>query len=307
MPRKTLFSPSVSSVLPSPSINSCTAKTSAIFPADFPSTASTSPGPVPVSKDLLSPTSQPPLLAEVQPLFEQLYEWMVSLWMALLLNIIRLGPIPKHVAFIMDGNRRFARNRGMEVSKGHAEGADTLEETLDWCLKLGVKTVSVYAFSTENFSRDKEKEVDPIMKLSSEKFRKFASHSELIKKHDIAVRVHGRLSLLPPSVLQAAGLATKMTHSNQNATLNICMPYTSREEILYAVKRLVRGCEDGVLEVDDISEEVLEQCFWTGALGCEDGVGGGPLDMLVRTSGEVRLSDFMLWQVCIKFMPNSFP
>ncbi|KAI9352084.1 putative undecaprenyl diphosphate synthase-domain-containing protein [Obelidium mucronatum] len=238
------------------------------------------------------------LSTSLRDLFRNFYNWIASMVMALLLRAIRLGPVPKHVAFIMDGNRRFARKRGMQVSKGHAEGADTLEETLDWCLKLGVKTVSVYAFSTENFNRDKETEVDPLMKICAEKFNKFASHSDLVKKHDIAVRVHGRLNLLPDSVLDAAHLATKMTINNANATLNICMPYTSREEIAYAIKTLVRGVEDGMLEIDDIGEEVLEQCFWTGGLGRDEGkgIGGGPLDMLVRTSGEVRLSDYMLWQ-----------
>ncbi|KAJ3026485.1 UNVERIFIED_CONTAM: hypothetical protein HDU68_005563 [Siphonaria sp. JEL0065] len=250
---------------------------------------------LPTTHDLAGPITDALL-----SLLRMLWGWIASMSMAILLKLIRLGPIPKHVAFIMDGNRRFAKKRGLEVSKGHAEGADTLEETLDWCLKLGVKTVTVYAFSTENFSRNKEKEVDPIMKISTEKFQKFATHSELVKKHDIAVRVHGRLNLLPEPVLKAAHLATKMTCKNSNATLNICMPYTSREEIAFAVKTLVRGVEDGVLEVDDIGEEVLEQCFWTGGLGRgvgeQEGVGGGDLDILVRTSGEVRLSDYMLWQ-----------
>ncbi|KAJ3124796.1 hypothetical protein HK100_011098 [Physocladia obscura] len=210
----------------------------------------------------------------------------------------------------MDGNRRFAKNRGLEVRHGHAEGADALEQTLDWCLKLGVKTVTVYAFSTENFSRDKVSEVDPIMSLSTEKFQKFASNSDIVKKHGIAVRVYGRLDLLPPPVKHAASLAAKMTATNSNAILNICMPYTSREEILYAVRTIVRGVEDGILDSDDISQEVLEKCFWTG--GNSDSISGsGDVDILLRTSGEVRLSDFMLWQASnacqIKFLNVYWP
>ncbi|KAJ3283682.1 hypothetical protein HDU79_008859 [Rhizoclosmatium sp. JEL0117] len=245
---------------------------------------------------------QQPIMPSSPPFLQSIYTWFLSLAMSFLLNILRLGPVPKHVAFVMDGNRRFAKRKGVEVSRGHAEGADKLEETLDWCLKLGVKTVSVYAFSTENFARNKEKEVDPIMKLCTEKFEKFAANSDLVRKHGIAVRVHGRLNLLSQPVLKAASLATKMTVANTNATLNVLMPYTSREEIAYAIKTLVRGVEDGRLEVDDITEEVLEQCFWTGGLNArgkeeeEEGVMGGPLDICVRTSGEVRFSDFMLWQ-----------
>ncbi|KAJ3398760.1 hypothetical protein HDU80_008605 [Chytriomyces hyalinus] len=222
-------------------------------------------------------------------LVSAVWAWIVDALTRLMVGVIRIGPIPCHVAFVMDGNRRYARRFGLDVSKGHAEGADTLEQTLDWCLKLGVKTVTVFAFSTENFSRNKEREVDPIMQLCTDKFKKFASHSELIEKHNIAVRVYGKLHLLPRSVQNAAALATKMTQNNANATLNVCMPYTSREEITDAIQRLVAAVEDGVLNEDDISEEVLEAVFWTGGVS-------GPLDILVRTSGEVRLSDFMMWQ-----------
>ncbi|KAI8621175.1 putative undecaprenyl diphosphate synthase-domain-containing protein [Chytriomyces sp. MP71] len=217
-----------------------------------------------------------------------LWAWILSALMAVVLRLLRLGPIPQHVAFVMDGNRRFAKRFGMEVSRGHAEGADTLEQTLDWCLRLGVKTVTVYAFSTENFSRDKEREVDPIMELCMRKFQKFASNSDLVQKHQIAVRIHGALHLLPPAVQSAAAQVTRMTSHHRGATLNVCMPYTAREEMTDAVACAVRGVQEGRICVDDISEELLEALLWTGGEG---------VDIWVRTSGEVRFSDFLLWQV----------
>ncbi|KAJ3346581.1 hypothetical protein HDU83_002864 [Entophlyctis luteolus] len=234
--------------------------------------------------------------------FAMLRAWAIRMLMALVLRIMRLGPVPRHVAFIMDGNRRFARKRGLDVSRGHAEGADTLEQTLDWCLRLGFKTVTVYAFSTENFGRDKTKEVDPIMRLCAEKFDKFCAHSHAVQKHNVSVQVHGRRDLLPATVQRAAALAQRNTARADvaSATLNICMPYTSREEIAAAMRAVVRAVEDGALQPSDIDARLIEQCFWTGGRDLENSngvLGGGDVDILVRTSGEVRLSDFMLWQV----------
>jgi hypothetical protein len=141
--------------------------------------------------------------------------------------------------------------------------------------------------------------------------------SEIIQKHGIAIRVFGNVSLLPPDVQLAASKAIYMTRQNTKAILNICIPYTSREEMTMAIKDVVVGVERNDLKQSDITEEVLEECLYTGlasGMMTQGGGGGGDtleeedesyeymglpaLDMLVRTSGEVRLSDFMLWQVC---------
>ncbi|KAJ3407394.1 hypothetical protein HDV05_005472 [Chytridiales sp. JEL 0842] len=187
----------------------------------------------------------------------------------------------------MDGNRRFARTRGMHVSKGHTQGFHKLEETLDWCLSLGVKMVTTFAFSTENFKRDPD-EVRLLMDLAKEKFEEFATKSDLIAKYGIAIRIFGDVSLLPIDVQLAASRAVFMTRKNTNAILNICIPYTSREEIALAMRSVVEAVELGDLLPTDVCEELIELSLFTG--GCP------PVDMIVRTSGEVRLSDFLLWQ-----------
>ncbi|WAR06858.1 DHDDS-like protein [Mya arenaria] len=155
-------------------------------------------------------------------------------------SILKCGPIPNHVAFIMDGNRRFAKKNSMESAEGHLKGFDKLAETLEWCLHLGIKEVTVYAFSIENFKRSRD-EVDCLMELA-----------------------------------------------RQKAKLNVCFSYTSREEICTAMRELAEGVEQGLIRETDVSEELLERCLYTNQ--------SVEPDLLIRTSGEVRLSDFLLWQ-----------
>ncbi|TPX36339.1 hypothetical protein SmJEL517_g01512 [Synchytrium microbalum] len=205
----------------------------------------------------------------------------------LALKLLKLGPIPRHVAFVMDGNRRYAKDKKKTTGEGHREGFGRLQETLDWCLQLGVSTVTVYAFSVENFRRSQE-EVNTLMSLAIEKFEEFATKSDLIAKHGIRVRVIGETHMLPEKLQEAAARATQITRQNSNATLNICFPYTSRHEITSAVRRLVEAVEDGRIAPTDITAEMIERCLGTG----DD----EELDLLVRTSGEIRLSDFLLWQ-----------
>ncbi|KAI9017641.1 Decaprenyl diphosphate synthase-like protein, partial [Gaertneriomyces semiglobifer] len=203
-------------------------------------------------------------------------------------NILKLGPIPRHVGFIMDGNRRYAKKVGMHTMVGHMLGSKKLEETLEWCLKLGVQVVTVYAFSIENFKRP-ELEVSTLMDLARKKFEEFSKHSTFVAENSIRIRVLGDLSLLPPHVLDAARRAEYTTRNNSKATLNICFPYTSRHELASSMVLAVRGVREGYIEADDVGELLLDELMMTG----DD----PPLDVLVRTSGERRLSDFLLWQV----------
>ncbi|KAI9329779.1 hypothetical protein DFJ73DRAFT_631200 [Zopfochytrium polystomum] len=204
---------------------------------------------------------------------------------SLLTALPLLGPIPSHVAFIMDGNRRFARAKNELALKGHESGFTALEATLDWCLTLGVKTVSVYAFSIENFNRNKA-EVDGLMDLARRKFEEFATKSAIIEKHGIAVRVIGKTELLPPEVQLAASRAVLMTRHNNRAVLNICMPYTSRAEITEALSASLNL--PATLSTSLITPDLLAALLQTQP--------SPPPDLLVRTSGETRLSDFLLWQ-----------
>ncbi|XP_010146926.1 PREDICTED: dehydrodolichyl diphosphate synthase isoform X3 [Eurypyga helias] len=177
-------------------------------------------------------------------------------------NIIKAGPMPKHVAFIMDGNRRYAQKCHVERQEGHSQGFDKLAQTLRWCLNLGIREVTVYAFSIENFKRSKE-EVDGLMDLARQKF------SRLLE---------------------------------EQCFLNVCFAYTSRHEISNAVREMAWGVEQGLLEPSDVSESLLDKCLYTN--------NSPDPDLLIRTSGEVRLSDFLLWQTshsCLVFQSVLWP
>ncbi|XP_052807996.1 dehydrodolichyl diphosphate synthase complex subunit DHDDS-like [Mya arenaria] len=202
-------------------------------------------------------------------------------------SILKCGPIPNHVAFIMDGNRRFAKKNSMESAEGHLKGFDKLAETLEWCLHLGIKEVTVYAFSIENFKRSRD-EVDCLMELARQKFARLLEEKELIQKHEVCVRVLGNLALLPEDVQRTVAEVVNLSKNNTRAKLNVCFSYTSREEICTAMRELAEGVEQGLIRETDVSEELLERCLYTNQ--------SVEPDLLIRTSGEVRLSDFLLWQ-----------
>ncbi|KAJ1529056.1 hypothetical protein HK096_009517 [Nowakowskiella sp. JEL0078] len=204
-----------------------------------------------------------------------------------LMSVMRLGAIPKHVAFIMDGNRRFAKKLKVQTNIGHLQGFKTLEKTLEWCLDLGVNVVSVYAFSIENFKRSEE-EVNLLMELFSEKLREFAQNPKFVEKHGIRMKVLGAIEMLPENVQRAIRDAENLTRHNDCAILNVLCPYTSQYEITNAVNLIKEDVKSGLMDVDEIDIESIESRFFDG--DCPN------LELIVRTSGEVRLSDFMLWQ-----------
>ena len=217
--------------------------------------------------------------------------------------VVATGPVPKHVAFIMDGNRRFARQRGWIVADGHRLGYDKLEEALRWCCELGVVAVTVFAFSIENFKREPE-EVDALMALCEEKLRRMCDEEHMVQRRGVRVRVVGDLGRLTPSLRAEMQNVMRLTQDNTQALLNVCFSYTSRDEIVGAVRRLAAACTEGKLQPTDVNEALVEQCLYTAAPGCP------PLELLVRTSGERRLSDFMLWQsakACVAFTHVLWP
>ncbi|XP_025918251.1 dehydrodolichyl diphosphate synthase complex subunit DHDDS isoform X3 [Apteryx mantelli] len=202
-------------------------------------------------------------------------------------NIIKAGPMPKHVAFIMDGNRRYAQKCHVERQQGHSQGFDKLAQTLRWCLNLGIREVTVYAFSIENFKRSKE-EVDGLMDLARQKFSRLLEEQENLKKHGVCIRVLGDLPLLPLDIQELIAQAVLATRNYNKCFLNVCFAYTSRHEISNAVREMAWGVEQGLLEPSDVSESLLDKCLYTS--------NSPDPDLLIRTSGEVRLSDFLLWQ-----------
>ncbi|XP_066573610.1 dehydrodolichyl diphosphate synthase complex subunit DHDDS isoform X1 [Amia ocellicauda] len=216
-------------------------------------------------------------------------------------NILKAGPMPKHIAFIMDGNRRYARKQHVERQEGHTQGFDKLAETLRWCLNLEIQEVTVYAFSIENFKRSKE-EVDGLMELAKQKFGKLLEEQDNLEKHGVCIRVLGDLSLLPKDLQEVIARAVLATKTHNKCFLNVCFAYTSRHEISNAVREMAWGVEEGLIKPSDVSEFLLSRCLYTG--------NSPDPDLLIRTSGEVRLSDFLLWQTsysCLVFQSILWP
>jgi tritrans,polycis-undecaprenyl-diphosphate synthase [geranylgeranyl-diphosphate specific] len=201
---------------------------------------------------------------------------------------VRKGPVPHHVGIIMDGNRRFAKELGLDdVSMGHVAGQERLENVLDWCLELGVKVLTVYAFSTENFQRaDPEREL--LMELFEHNFRKMAV-DERVHKHGIRVRCIGDLSLLPPSVREAADGVMAATKGYSNYSFNVAIAYGGRQEIVDAVRQIAREAKTGTVDPEEITVESISQRLYTQGLPDPD--------FIIRTSGEERVSNFLLWQM----------
>ncbi|PLN85225.1 Undecaprenyl diphosphate synthase [Aspergillus taichungensis] len=165
-------------------------------------------------------------------------EFAISKLRDLLVGAIRQGPVPQHVAFVMDGNRRFARSHRIETVEGHNLGFEALARILEVCYRSGVKVVTIYAFSIENFKRSKF-EVDALMEMARVKLGQLAQHGDILDRYGAQVRVLGRMDLLRPDVHAAFTKAVEMTSRNGNCILNICFPYTSRDEITSAVRDTV--------------------------------------------------------------------
>ncbi|KAG5652311.1 hypothetical protein H0H81_005461 [Sphagnurus paluster] len=209
----------------------------------------------------------------------------------LLLTVLAAGPIPKHVAFVMDGNRRYARNHQKRVFEGHQDGFFALRRMLEICLRLDIKCVSAYAFSIENFKRSPE-EVDALMGLAEEKLVELCEHGDLLDQYGVRLNVIGRIDMLPEQVQSAVRKAERMTLHNDRAIFNLCLPYTSRDEMATAIQNCVREV------IDSGSDKIITEDDIDGHLMTSKG-GSPPVDILIRTSGVKRLSDFLLWQVPI--------
>ncbi|KAL9047238.1 MAG: hypothetical protein Q9214_000136 [Letrouitia sp. 1 TL-2023] len=292
-------------------------------------------------------------------------EWGILQIRELLIGALRQGPIPQHVAFVMDGNRRFAKSRQIETVEGHNLGFEALAKILEICYKSGVKVVTVYAFSIENFKRSKY-EVDGLMDMAKIKLAQLLQHGDLLDRYGVSIRVLGQRELIKPDLLVDIDRAMKRTSTNGDAILNVCFPYTSHDEITTAIRNTVidytkplptqhrpfseshikhtirarhlsvaatrirersrspssggtsdmedssfssttlhaeSPAEQNIAANDDemekklhttypdpenITSDILNDHMYTAGLP--------PLDLLVRTSGVERLSDFMLWQ-----------
>lgn len=193
------------------------------------------------------------------------------------------GKIPNHIAFILDGNRRHAVKKGLSSKfEGHVAGYGNVERVLDWCIKgLGIRMVSLYVFSMENFKRSPE-EVEMLMSLLEDKLIYLSKESKMIKENDVAIRIVGELESFPPRIRKKACQAMLDTKNNKSFVINVCAPYTSRDELSHIVKDL----KEANLPITPGNIDLLLYTTHT------------PLDILIRTSGERRLSEFLTWQVC---------
>ena len=191
---------------------------------------------------------------------------------------------PKHLGIIMDGNGRWAKEKGLNRSLGHKAGADNLIKLLYYIYKnTSIKVVSLYAFSTENFKRDKS-EVEYLMKLF---VRLFNSKLESIKKNNVKVVFSGRRENLPKNVLEAMDKTMEDTKHNTRGILNICLNYGGDYEIVDMTKKIAKQVLEGNLKIEDITKEVVSKNLYQDL---------PPLDFVIRTSGEKRISNFMIYQ-----------
>ncbi len=195
-----------------------------------------------------------------------------------------MNAVPNHVAIIMDGNGRWATKRGLSRSMGHKAGSEVLERLVSHAFKRGVKVLSVFAFSTENFKRSKE-EVDYLMNLFVTMFK---NKFEKFKKENIKIVFSKKESGLPERLEKVIKKVEEDTKNNTRGIFNICINYGGRDEIIDATKRIAQKVKDCILEVSDIDENIFEDNLYQKL---------PDIDLLIRTSGEERISNFMLWKL----------
>ena len=192
--------------------------------------------------------------------------------------------MPKHIAIIMDGNRRWARTQGKPASFGHKEGAKTLEKIVRYANKIGLEHITVYAFSTENWKRTEE-EVSALMLLLQNYLDDYSKRAD---SENIKVKILGDITALSPKMQKSIINCMERTKNNTGVVFNIALNYGGRDEITRAVKKIATKVKEGEINVDDINEELISNELYT--------VGQPDPDLVIRTSGEKRLSNFLPWQ-----------
>ena len=193
--------------------------------------------------------------------------------------------MPRHIAIIMDGNRRWAKAQGKPASFGHKTGAKTLEKIVRYANKIGLEYITVYAFSTENWKRTEE-EVKALMTLLQSYLDDYSKRADT---ENIRVKILGDISALAPGMQKSIYNCMERTKDNTGVTFNIALNYGGRDELLKAVKNIAQEVKEGKIDIQDISEEMVSNNLYTK--------GEPDPDLLIRTSGELRLSNFLPWQL----------
>ena len=198
---------------------------------------------------------------------------------------MELENLPKHIGIIMDGNRRWARNKGLPIKLGHREGAKTIEKIVKYANKIGIKHITQYAFSTDNWKRTQE-EISALMTL----FQSYLDdYSKRADSENIKVKIIGRKEGLSERLKESMQNCMERTKGNTGTTFNIAINYGGREEIIDAIKNIAKKVKDNELNIEDITEETISNNLYTK---CQPDP-----DLLIRTSGELRLSNFLTWQL----------
>ena len=193
--------------------------------------------------------------------------------------------LPQHVAIIMDGNGRWAKKRNLPRAAGHKNGVNSVREAIKACLELEIPFLTLYAFSTENWNRPKF-EITQLMRLLAEAISK---ETKTLMEQNIRLTTIGNLHALPPKIQEALTNLKHATRANQALTLTLALSYSGRQDILNACNQILTKAKNGSLEVDIVDEQTFENYLSTAD--------HPPLDLLIRTSGEHRISNFLLWEV----------
>jgi len=194
--------------------------------------------------------------------------------------------IPTHIAIIQDGNRRFAKEMGLDTAKGHRAGADKTEEMLDWAHDLGIRYITLYSFSTENFRRS-EDEVKDLFRLFKEKFIQTITDKR-VHRYKIRIQMVGDRSMLPDDLRNVVESAEEATKDYQGFTLNIALAYGGRNEIVLAAREIVADVRNGKISPEAIDVQMVEDHL-------HEGKGIPPVDLIIRTGNDYRTSNFLPW------------
>lgn len=200
-------------------------------------------------------------------------------------NTINLEKLPNHLAIIMDGNGRWAKQKGFLRTIGHENGATAVKRVVEQCARLGIPYLTLYAFSTENWNRPKF-EVDMLMKLLVKALKR---EVKTLHENNIKLNAIGNLNLLPATVRKELTEVLEKTKNNTRLTLSLALSYGSRNELVEATKELCNKVKNNIISLDAIDEAVINEHLYTHNLP--------DVDLLIRTSGEQRISNFLLWQI----------
>jgi tritrans,polycis-undecaprenyl-diphosphate synthase [geranylgeranyl-diphosphate specific] len=229
-----------------------------------------------------------------------------SLYEAVLKREVMRGSQVEHVAIIQDGNRRFAKRMGMPTVLGHSKGAEITEKVSDWCLELGIKHLTVYAFSIENFQRSEEEKVY-LFDLMKQKLLEVL-RSEKMHRNRVRVRAIGRIDLLPSDLREVISQVEEATKEYDNVYLNMAVAYSGQCEIVDAARALANLIKRGCLRAEDVDESLIARYLYP-----HDGISVPKVDLIIRTGGEIRTSNFLPWQAngnecaayfCAPFWPD---